>query len=185
MLRTATDVATIYVIEAKSDAREDIITALKTAASLGVDVVTMSFGSTEFMTEGEGAGALFNSVGGVTWIPASGDNFYPSFPATHPGVVAVGASSLSSLIPRVETTWSESGCGESIYVPNLISKRRWCQHHDQTFRARHFVQREPELRRRSLLLALGRLARSGGYLRERAIFCRHRLLGEWIAKTRQ
>jgi len=121
MLRTATDVTTIYVIEAKSAIRADFITALGTAVNLGVDVVTMSFGGEEFYSEG--SEEAFNSARGVTWIAASGDNGVPLFPATHPGVVAVGASSLSSLIPRVETTWSDTGCGESIYMPKPSFQR--------------------------------------------------------------
>jgi len=116
MVRIANDNTQITVIEAASDSRADMMAALKYANSQAGDaVVSMSFGADEYATESVSAG-FFQSEG-ITWIAASGDSTVPSFPATHPDVVAVGGTSLTSLAsPRTEqteTAWSSGGCGFS------------------------------------------------------------------------
>ena len=112
MVSTVSPGATIYVIEAKSVSQTDIRTAIQTAVSLGVNIVSMPFGADETFTEGSQA-YLFSSAR-VVWIAASGDATTPSFPATYADVIAVGGTTLSSVNPFIETAWVDAGAGMSI-----------------------------------------------------------------------
>jgi len=113
MVVTANPWTTLYVIEAKSDSRNDLLTAIETAVNLGAEVITMSFGVDEFSEEGAYAHLFLNAS--VTWVAASGDSSTPSFPATLPDVIAVGGTTLSSVAPFTETTWTNAGAGISLY----------------------------------------------------------------------
>lgn len=104
--------ATVYVIEAKSVSQADIRTAMSTAQNLGINVIVMSFAASEPASQ-----ALpFVPAQGVVWIAPSGDSDKPSFPATHPGVIAVGGT-VARLDPTnvlsSETAWVDAGAGMS------------------------------------------------------------------------
>jgi hypothetical protein len=115
MINTVSPGATVYVIEARSESQRDIRTAMYTAQNLGVHVVLMPFGADE--TGSQYYGAPFAPAPGVVWIAASGDSSKPSFPATHPGVIAVGGTS-ARLNPdntlQSQTAWESAGAGMSM-----------------------------------------------------------------------
>lgn len=125
MVNTVSPGATVYVIEAKSESQDDVRNAMTTAVNLGVNIIAMPFGADETGSQDYGpppfhieqdprwtAPPGFGS--NVVWIAASGDSSRLSFPATHPGVIAVGGTTLSSVDPFVETAWANAGAGMSI-----------------------------------------------------------------------
>jgi len=112
MVNTVSPGAIVYVIEAKSVSQTDIRTAMQTAVSLGVNIVSMPFGADETFTEGSQAHLFLSDR--VVWIAASGDSDTPSFPATYADVIAVGGTTLSSVNPLIETAWVDAGAGMSI-----------------------------------------------------------------------
>jgi subtilase family serine protease len=115
MLNTVSPGATVYVIEAKSESQKDVRTAIQTAQNLGVNVVSMPFGSVE--SASLDYGPPFAPIPGVVWIASSGDTRIPTFPATHPGVIAVGGTSAQLNTDNTlmsETAWEGAGAGMSI-----------------------------------------------------------------------
>ncbi|MFZ4480980.1 MAG: S8 family serine peptidase, partial [Rhodoferax sp.] len=116
MLNTVSPGATVYVIEAKSATQKDVRTALQTAQNLGVQVVSMPFGAPEVASLNYGP--PFAATPGMVWIAASGDSYEgPSFPATHPGVIAVGGTSAQLNTDNTlqsETALESASAGMSI-----------------------------------------------------------------------
>jgi len=114
MVNTVSPGATVYVIEAKSVSQADVRTAMLTAQNLGVNVVAMPFSASE---PGSAAfGAPFTPAPGIVWIAASGDAGRPSFPASHPGVIAVGGTAAqldATNALQSETAWVDAGAGMS------------------------------------------------------------------------
>ena len=114
--------ANIILVEANSASYADLMTAVKTAASLpGVSVVSMSWGGSEFASEASYDSYFTTPAGhqGVTFIASTGDAGAPGgYPAYSPKVLAVGGTSLtlnSSGGYVSETAWSGSGGGISQY----------------------------------------------------------------------
>lgn len=88
---------------------------MHTAQNLGVHVVLMPFGADE--TGSQDYGPPFAPAPGVVWIAASGDSSKPSFPATHPGVIAVGGTSAQLKLNNTlqsQTAWESAGAGMSM-----------------------------------------------------------------------
>ena len=114
--------ASIVVVEASSASLGSLMSAVTAAAKLpGVSVVSMSWGSSEFLGEASYAG-VFNTPAGhtnVSFIAASGDSGAwsgPMFPSVLPNVLAVGGTTLtltSGATPRSETGWTDSTGGFS------------------------------------------------------------------------
>ncbi|MFD1721288.1 S53 family peptidase [Amnibacterium endophyticum] len=102
----------ILLVEADSASLADLSTAVTTAVRLGATVVSNSYGGSE-----PSASAAYDSAYSSTKavITAStGDGGYGvSYPASAPGVIAVGGTSLTmSGTTRVgETAWSGAGSG--------------------------------------------------------------------------
>jgi hypothetical protein len=122
MLNTVSPGATVYVIEAKSESQQDLRTAIQTAQNLGVQVVSMPFGAPEAASLDYGP--PFAPTPGMVWIASSGDSSAPSFPATHPGVIAVGGTSVqlnTDNTLKSETAWESAGAGMSLVaaMPNF------------------------------------------------------------------
>ena len=100
--------ANLVLVEAKSAGFTDLLNAVNFARSLnGVDVVSMSWGTSEFAGE-TAYDSLFTTPaghiggdglpGGVTFVAASGDSGAwsgVSYPAASPNVLSVGATTLS------------------------------------------------------------------------------------------
>ena len=121
MINTVSPGVTLYVIESKSNSQTDIKTSVTTAVNLGVNIICMSFGTSEFSKQSSSEYLFMNS--NITFISASGDNNIVSYPATSANVVAIGGSTLTltnNNTRNSETTWNLSGCGPSIYTSKPI-----------------------------------------------------------------
>ena len=105
----------IWLIEATSNSFADLATAENTAASLGANVISNSYGGNEFSA----SDPAFNHPGHVI-TASSGDSGYGAQqPASFATVVAVGGTSLSTSANArgwSETAWSGAGSGCSSFV---------------------------------------------------------------------
>lgn len=112
----------ILVVEAQSASMNDLGTSVNTAVSLGANVVSNSYGSSEFASEVNLASTYFNHPG-VPIVAAAGDSGYGvQFPAAAPSVIAVGGTTLlqtseSGSRAGSESVWSGTGSGCSAYEP--------------------------------------------------------------------
>ncbi|MDP4146451.1 MAG: S53 family peptidase [Bacillota bacterium] len=110
--------AAIDLVVAKSSSSNDLLGAVDYASNLGVQVVSMSWGGSEF--SGETALDSHFQHSNTVYVAASGDNGAgTTWPAASPNVLAVGGTSLpldyqGNLIGS-ETAWSGSGGGISRY----------------------------------------------------------------------
>jgi subtilase family serine protease len=109
--------ASIVLVEATTSSYPDIVTAIDYASHIpGVSVVSMSFGSPEFV--GELALDKHYVSPGVTFLESTGDKGAPGeFGAYNPYVVAIGGTTLMLAGSEYgkETGWSGSGGGISAY----------------------------------------------------------------------
>ena len=113
--------ATIMLVEAASSNLNDLFTAINYAVNNGANVVSMSFGSSEF--NGENYFDTYFSSGkaaNVTFVASSGDNGHGvEYPAASPYVVSVGGTTMHTADTTgtysLETAWSGSGGGISSY----------------------------------------------------------------------
>jgi subtilase family serine protease len=112
----------IVVVEATSDAESDIAVAEDTAARLGAQVISNSYGGRE-----DGSAMTYAKAydhPGHTIVVSSGDNGFTaaSFPADLATVTAVGGTELARSATKrgwLETVWNDggaSGSGCSAYV---------------------------------------------------------------------
>lgn len=104
----------IILVHANSASNSDILTAIQGAVACGADVVSMSFGSYQFITSFEQTFRKAN----VTFVASSGDTIgRPCHPSTSSNVVGIGGTTLLvsgnlSSIQRVsETLWNNSSGG--------------------------------------------------------------------------
>ena len=124
MINTIAPGAKVYVVEAKTNSFNDLQTAITTAVNLGVDIISMSFGSSEFLAQSS-LEHLFTSSN-ITFIASSGDAIYPNYPATSSNVVAVGGTTLtlnSNNTRKTEITWAYAGVGPSKYTLTPIYQK--------------------------------------------------------------
>lgn len=108
--------AAIYLVVAKSDSTTDLLNAVDYASNLGVQVVSMSWGISEFSGEVNLDSHFQHS--GIVYVAASGDNGAGVvWPAASPNVLAVGGTTLrldgSGNLKGNETAWTGSGGGIS------------------------------------------------------------------------
>ncbi len=106
--------AKIVLVEASSSAGTALVNAMAFASKLGGQVVTMSYGTSDYA----GAPALDTVItGSPTWVASSGDyGSGVSWPASSRNVLSVGGTVLNTLSPRSEVAWSGSGGGRSLYT---------------------------------------------------------------------
>ena len=113
----------ILLVEATSNSFANLATAVDTAARLGANAISNSYGGSEYSTETSDQ-SHFNHPG-IAITASSGDNGYGvEFPAASQYVTAVGGTSLrraSNTRGWSETAWSGAGSGCSAY----ISKPTW------------------------------------------------------------
>ena len=106
--------AKIVLVEANSASTSDLMAAVQTAAKQA-NVVSMSWGGSEFKGETAYDTAAYFANPNVTFIAASGDDGGAAgaeWPAVSPDVVSVGGTTLSltsSGATLSETAWSASG----------------------------------------------------------------------------
>jgi subtilase family serine protease len=107
----------IILVESSSANQRDLDTAVDTAAALGANAISNSYGGNE--TSGSASDQHYNHPG-VAITASSGDNGYGvEFPASSQYVTAVGGTSLSRASNTrgwTETVWSGAGSGCSKYV---------------------------------------------------------------------
>ena len=108
----------ILLVEAKSNSFSNLMTAVNMAAQLGANVISNSYGGSEFSSEASYEGAYNHP--GVAVTVSSGDAGYGvEFPAASRYVIAVGGTSLKSASNArgwTETAWSGAGSGCSAYI---------------------------------------------------------------------
>lgn len=105
--------AKIILVEAASNRLSDLMQAVDVAVANGANIVSMSFGGSEFSTE-TNYDNHFN-VSGVTFTASSGDSGSGvEYPAASPYVVSVGGTTMNTN-DGSETAWSGSGGGQSAY----------------------------------------------------------------------
>ena len=109
----------LLVVSANSNSMDDLGAAVQTAARLGADVISNSYG-----TGVEFAGQLsyeqFYNHPGIPVVAAAGDIGYSvSYPAVSAHVVAVGGTSLQRTAAGgwTESVWAGTGSGCSAYIP--------------------------------------------------------------------
>ncbi len=112
----------ILLVEASSPSMASLGTGVNTAVALGANVVSNSYGGSEYSGEVSDSQSYFEHPG-VAIVVASGDGgFGTEFPAASNYVTAVGGTSLyqsADLGTRdaSETVWSDAGAGCSAYEP--------------------------------------------------------------------
>lgn len=112
----------IMLVQANSASYADLAAAVNTAAAKGALVISNSYGG------GESGSTSYNSAythPGVAITASTGDSGYgASFPATSPGVISVGGTSLvraANTRGWSETAWSGGGSGCS----TVYAKPAW------------------------------------------------------------
>ena len=107
--------ANIMLVEANSASDSDLLAAVK-YASAHANVVSMSWGGSEFSGESADDSAYFAQPG-VAYVASAGDAGAPaSFPSASPNVLSVGGTALTLTASNAwssETGWSDSGGGPS------------------------------------------------------------------------
>jgi subtilase family serine protease len=107
----------ILLVEANNNSLTNLLAAENTASALGADVISNSWGSSEFSSEATTYDGQLPT--GLTITASSGDAGYgTSWPAASGKVVAVGGTRLvadSSARGWTETAWSGAGSGCSAY----------------------------------------------------------------------
>jgi subtilase family serine protease len=117
----------ILLVEGNSSLVSDLAASVDTAVSLGANVVSNSYGTSEFNTMQQYFPDYQHS--GHVVVASSGDAGFGAaqFPAVAPGVLAVGGTSLKpAASPRgwTEQAWSGSGSGCSAYVARPAYQKR-------------------------------------------------------------
>jgi subtilase family serine protease len=111
----------IILVEASSSSLANLSAAVQTAAKLGANEISNSYGGSEFSSElGPTYAAPYNQPG-IAVTVSSGDNGYGSFgfPAALSSVITVGGTTLSLGTGNSyggESVWNGAGSGCSLYV---------------------------------------------------------------------
>jgi subtilase family serine protease len=119
--------AKILVVVAKTASTANLVSAIDYASSNGAQVVSNSWGGSEF--SGEVSYDSHFQHAGVTYLASSGDNGAgASWPASSPYVQAVGGTTLnidSTGAYLSETAWSGSGGAKSSYESSPTYQSNW------------------------------------------------------------
>jgi subtilase family serine protease len=109
----------ILLVEASSNSLANLGAAVNQAAKLGANVISNSYGGSEYSSETSDQNTYFNHPG-VAITASSGDGGYGvEFPAASQYVTAVGGTTLKLTSGNAygsETAWSGAGSGCSAYV---------------------------------------------------------------------
>jgi len=118
--------ANILLVVAKSASMSDLLVAIDYATSHGAQVVSNSWGGSEFSTEANYESHFTKS--GVVYVASSGDSGAGAeWPAASPNVLSVGGTTLTNPTNsnRGETGWSGSGGGSSVYMTRPSYQSNW------------------------------------------------------------
>lgn len=109
----------ILLVEASSNSLANLGAAENEAAALGANVISNSYGASEYSSETADQNSYFNHPG-IAITASSGDNGYGvEFPAASSYVTAVGGTTLKLNADnsyQSESAWSGSGSGCSAYI---------------------------------------------------------------------
>lgn len=110
----------ILLVEASSNSLSNLAAAVNTAAKLGANEISNSYGGSEFSSEVNATYSSPYNQPGIAVTVASGDNGYGSFgfPAASPNVITVGGTTLTLGAGNTygsESVWSGAGSGCSLY----------------------------------------------------------------------
>jgi subtilase family serine protease len=109
----------ILLVEATTNLTSDLLVAEDTAARLGANAISNSWGGGEDSTETTDD-VHFNHPGVAITASSGDDGFGVSYPAASPFVTAVGGTSLSKASNArgwTESAWSGAGSGCSAFEP--------------------------------------------------------------------
>ena len=118
----------IHIYLAKSASFLNIKSAISLANSHKMDVISMSFGSSEMPKQFLNSSSSLESVltsSKCCYLASTGDSSFPSYPALNPNVLAIGGTTLnldlnegSGIVTRLsEKTWNSAGAGYSNIYP--------------------------------------------------------------------
>jgi subtilase family serine protease len=110
----------IVLVEASTNSFANLATAEDTAARLGANVISNSYGGSEFSSETSASYDGHFNHPGVAITVSSGDSGYGvEYPAASQYVTAVGGTTLnlSGTTRSSETVWNGAGSGCSAYEP--------------------------------------------------------------------
>jgi subtilase family serine protease len=110
----------IILVEARSNSFANLATAVDRAATLGANVISNSYGGSEFSSETSSSYDGHFNHPGIAITVSSGDSGYGvQYPAASQYVTAVGGTTLnvSGTTRTSETVWSGAGSGCSAYEP--------------------------------------------------------------------
>jgi subtilase family serine protease len=113
----------ILLVEAKSNASANLYAAVDTAARLGANAISNSYGGAESSAD-PANNVHFNHPGAAITVSSGDSGFGLEYPAASPYVTAVGGTTLnhaSNARGWSETAWSGSGSGCSAFEP----KQAW------------------------------------------------------------
>jgi len=110
----------ILLVEANSAGFSDLGAAVNEAVALGANVVSNSYGGSEWSTENLTSLADYDHPGVAITVAAGDSGYGPEFPAASNTVTAVGGTSLQQATNTgtrnaTETVWSGTGSGCSAY----------------------------------------------------------------------
>jgi len=114
----------ILLVEANTNSFSNLAAAVDTAARLGANAISNSYGGSEFSTETSSADLHFNHPGHAITASSGDSGFGTQYPAASQFVTAVGGTSLvaaNSSRGWSETVWSGTGSGCSAFE----SKPSW------------------------------------------------------------
>ena len=109
----------ILVVETNSNQLADLGSGVNTAARLGANAISNSYGGSESASETTSEATYYQHPG-IAVTASSGDSGYgPQFPAASQYVTATGGTSLTTAANArgwSETVWSGAGSGCSAYI---------------------------------------------------------------------
>lgn len=106
----------ILLVEATTNSIDDLGAAVDTAARLGADAISNSYGSQEFAAEQQFE-AHYNHPGHAVVASAGDSGYGPAYPASSAFVTAVGGTTLQrNGTSWTESVWSGTGSGCSAYI---------------------------------------------------------------------
>lgn len=119
--------ATIMLVVAKSASTADLLAAIDYATANGAQVVSNSWGGSEFSAE-TSDDAHFSHTGVVYTASAGDSGSQAEWPAVSPNVLSVGGTSLTTNADgsyQSESAWSSSGGDPSVYESTPIYQSNW------------------------------------------------------------
>jgi subtilase family serine protease len=113
----------ILLVEATNNSNANLYTAVDTAARLGANAISNSYGAAESSSD-PASNVHFNHPGTAITVSSGDGGYGVEYPAASPYVTAVGGTSLKHAANArgwSETAWSGAGSGCSAYEP----KQSW------------------------------------------------------------